>query len=115
MNDDLFFQLNDKSKQLDVSIRRLRKSGEEYAKAYTDYRIALAEELLKLKSECYAITLAGDIARGKREIAKLKFDEIAKEAIYKANQEAILALKLQIKLLDSQIQREWGSAGKGDL
>lgn len=105
---DLINELFQKQKQLDVSIRSLRKTGEEYAKAYTDYRIAVAQELVKLKNEGYAITLAGDIARGKPEIAKLKFKEISSEAIYKANLESINALKLEIKLLSNQIDKEWG-------
>lgn len=108
MDYDLVNVLNDKINQLDISVRQLRKSGEDYARAYTDYRVALAEELIKLKDKGHAITLAGDIARGKREIAQLKFKEITTEAIYKANQESILALKLQIKLLDNQITREFG-------
>ena len=106
---DLINELDARQKQLDVAVKTLRKSGEEYASAYRDYRVALAKELLKLKDDGFAITLAGDIARGKPEIARLKFEEISKEAIYKANQESILALKLQIKLLDNQIAREYGN------
>lgn len=111
MECDLYNELNLKSAQLDTAIKQLRNTGREYAEAYTNYRMELAKELVKLKDQGYAITLAGDIARGKPQIARLKFDEIAKEAIYKANQEAILALKLQIKLLDGQISREWGAKG----
>lgn len=106
---DLINELDARQKQLDIAVKTLRKSGEEYASAYRDYRVALAKELLKLKDDGFAITLAGDIARGKPEIARLKFEEISKEAIYKANQESILALKLQIKLLDNQIAREYGN------
>lgn len=106
---DLINELDARQKQLDIAVKTLRKSGEEYASAYRDYRVALAKELLKLKDDGFAITLAGDIARGKPEIARLKFEEISKEAIYKANQESILALKLQIKLLDNQISREYGN------
>lgn len=102
-------ELQIKQKELDVSIKSLRKTGQDYAKAYTDYRIALAKELLILKNEGYAITLAGDIARGKPEIAHLKFEEIAKEAIYKANQESIMGLKLQIKIIENQLEREYNS------
>ena len=67
------------------------------------------KELVKLKDEGYAITLAGDIARGKPEIAKLKFQEISKEAIYKANQESINVLKLQIKIIQNQMDKEWSN------
>lgn len=104
---DLLQELQYKTKMLDTSIKQLRKTGSEYAKAYTDYRVALATELIKLKNEGYAITLAGDIARGKPEIAKLKFEEISKEAIYKANLESINAIKLEIKIIQEQISREW--------
>ena len=102
-------ELNNKLRELDISIKSLRKTGEEYARAYTDYRVALAKELLLLKNEGYAITLAGDIARGKPEIAKLKFKEISSEAIYKANQESINAIKLTLKLLQEQINKEYSN------
>lgn len=106
---DLINELNNLIKKLDVSVKSLRTTGSEYAKAYTDYRVALAKELMVLKEEGYAITLAGDIARGKPEIARLKFKEISTEAIYKANQEAINSTKLQIKIIQEQINKEWGN------
>jgi hypothetical protein len=96
--------------ELNQTIDLLAKSGEEYASAYTNYRIALAQKLVVLKDEGYAITLASDIARGDRNIAHLKFLEISKEAIYKANLERINALKLHIKIISNQIDKEWGNA-----
>lgn len=65
---------------------------------------------MKLKDEGYAITLAGDIARGKPEIANLKFKEISTEAVYKANLETINVVKLQLKILENQLSREWSSS-----
>lgn len=106
---DLVNELNNLSNKLSLSIKSLIKTGKDYAKAYTDYRVALAKELMILKEEGYAITLAGDIARGKPEIARLKFKEISTEAIYKANQEAINSTKLQIKIIQNQIDKEWGN------
>ena len=106
---DLINELNNLINKLDISVKSLRKTGSEYAKAYTEYRVALAKELMILKEEGYAITLAGDIARGKPEIARLKFKEISSEAIYKANQESINALKLQIKIIQEQINKEYSS------
>jgi hypothetical protein len=110
---DLFSELMEKSRLLDNSIKMLRKTGSDYAKAYTDYRIELAKELMILKNEGYAITLAGDIARGKPEIAHLKFEEISKEAIYKANMESINVLKLQIKIIQEQLNKEYGGVNEG--
>ena len=106
---DLKLELEKKISLLDNSIKSLRHTGSDYAKAYTDYRVALAKELVKLKDEGYAITLAGDIARGKPEIARLKFQEISTEAIYKANLESINVLKLEIKIIQEQISKEWAN------
>lgn len=106
---DLQVEKEKKLKELDVAIKSLRKTGREYAEAYTNYRVELAKELLLLKNEGYAITLAGDIARGKPKIAHLKYEEICKEAIYKANQESVNAIKLAIKIIESQIDREWSN------
>lgn len=106
---DLVNELNNLIKKLDISVKSLRNTGSDYAKAYTDYRVALAKELMILKEEGYAITLAGDIARGKPEIARLKFKEISTEAIYKANQEAINSTKLQIKIIQEQLNKEYSS------
>lgn len=107
MNLDLVNEINQKCNQLNSQIEQLDKTGRAYAEAYTEYRVALAKELVKLKDEGFAISLAGDIARGKPEIARLKFKEISTEAIYKANIESINAIKLQIKILDAQVEREW--------
>ena len=107
MNLDLVNEINNKCTYLDTQIDLLKKTGTEYAKAYTDYRIELAKKLVELKAEGYAITLASDIARGDPKIAHLKYEEIAKEAVYKANLESINATKLQIKIIESQVEREW--------
>lgn len=104
---DLQNELTYKSQLLYKSVEELKNTGKRYADAYTKYRVELAKELVKLKDEGYAITLAGDIARGKPEIAKLKFDEISTEAVYKANLETINVLKLQIKIIENQISREY--------
>ena len=109
---DLVNELNSLSNKLSLSIKSLIKNGKDYAKAYTDYRVALAKELVRLKDDGMAVTIAYDVARGKPEIAKLKFNEIANEAVYKANLESINAVKLQIKIIQNQIDKEWGNNEK---
>ena len=106
---DLVNELNNLINKLDISVKSLRKTGSDYAKAYTEYRVALAKELVRLKDDGMAVTIAYDVARGKPEIAKLKFNEIATEAVYKANQEAINSTKLQIKIIQEQLNKEYSS------
>lgn len=104
---DLLNMLTDLQKQLDFSVKELRNSGKNYAEAYTNYRIALAQELVKLRDKNIPVTLCSDLARGNGEVARKKFQEISTEAIYKANLESINSLKLRIKIIQSQIEKEW--------
>lgn len=106
---DLMEELERKLRILNASVKELSKTGKDYAKAYTDYRVALAKELVKLKDGGMPVTIAYDVARGNPEIARLKFEEIAKEAVYKANQETINVYKLQIKIIQEQINKEYNS------
>lgn len=107
---DLYREIMKSLEELDITISTLSKAGQDYGNAFTNYRIALSEELVKLKQEGYAISLAENIARGKPNIAKLKYEEIYKEAIYKANLEKINAIKLRIKVLTNQYDKEWGNS-----
>lgn len=112
---DLVNELMSKTNELDIAIKSLRKTGSEYAEAYTQYRIKLAQKLVELKEDGMPVTIAYDVARGQKDIAQAKYNEIVKEAIYKANQESINSIKLQMKIIESQINREYSNAGRGNV
>lgn len=105
---DLMENMSRLTSLLDAALSAFGKRGKEYAEAEQNYRIALAEKMLELRSEGQPVTIVPDLARGDRKIAWLKFDRDAKEAVYKAAQEAIQSYKLQMKLTEAQIEREWG-------
>jgi hypothetical protein len=105
---DLYSELLKMQHELDISVKQLRTSGKDYATAYTNYRMALAKKLVEVRNDGTPVSLCSDLARGDREVAKYKFEEISKEAIYKANLESINSLKLRIKIIENQIEREWG-------
>lgn len=105
---DLLNELNQKLNQLDVSVKQLRNTGSAYAKAERDYKVKLREECLKLRDEGMAIGMIDKTAYGIPSIAELRFKRDCAETIYKANQESINSIKLQIRILESQIEREWG-------
>lgn len=104
---DLLNELADLIDKLNTSVRQVRKSGSEYAEADREYKTKLATKILELEAEGRPVTNLLYIARGDKEVADAKVRQISKEAIYKANLEAINSLKLQIKVLDAQIQREY--------
>lgn len=108
MSMDLIQDLQQKLDELNVSVRHLRKTGTAYAEAERDYKIALRQQALKLRNDGEAIGMISLTIYGVPEIANLRMKRDIAEAVYKANQEAINSIKLQIRIYESQIQREWG-------
>lgn len=104
---DLLEEMNRLKNLLNKTLAELKDRGIIYAKAYASYRKLLAQELLKLKAEGMPATIAYDIARGKEEIANAKEQEIIAETLYKSCQEAINSYKLQMKILQEQIEKEY--------
>lgn len=113
MYGDLFNELNQKIKELNISIQSLRKTGTEFAEAEKDYKIKLREEALKLRAEKgMAVTLIQQVVYGVPEVAQKRYMRDVKEAVYQANQEAINSIKLQIRVIENQLNREYGNAGR---
>lgn len=103
---DLLLQMKQLNDLLTSALKEFKKRGQDYAKAYSNYRKLVAQELLRLKAEGMPVTIAYDIARGKEEVAQAKEQEIITECLYKSCQEAIQTYKLQIKILQEQINKE---------
>lgn len=111
MQMDLYTQLQEKTRDLDFSIKQLRISGTEYAEAERDYKIKLREECLKLRDAGTAIGMINMTAYGIPSVADARFQRDVKETIYRANLEAIQSIKLQMRLIENQLQREYGTGG----
>lgn len=105
---DLFNELQAKTKQLEMSIKTLRQSGTNYAQAEKDYKILLRQECLKLRDEGMAIGMIDKTCYGIPSVAEARFKRDVAEAVYKANLEAINSIKLQMRLIENQLSREYG-------
>ena len=112
---ELYQELQAKTIQLEKSIKLLRQNGTAYAEAERDYKILLRQECLKLRDEGMAIGMINMTAYGIPSVAEARFKRDVAEAVYRANQEAINSTKLQLRLIEGQIQREYGMAGRGDM
>lgn len=104
---DLMGELQGKIQMLDAALKQLGNRGRSYAKSEQDYRIALAKKILNERDKGVPVTIISDICRGDPEIAKLKFERDVSETVYKAALEACNVFKLQIKVLENQIDREY--------
>lgn len=105
---DLYEEIQTKTKQLDTSVKLLRKNGTDFAQKEHDYKIKVATRVFEMKEEGTPATLINLVVYGDTTVAKLRLERDIAEVIYNANMESINALKLQLRLIESQLQREWG-------
>lgn len=112
---DLNIELEQKRKQLELSIKSLRQNGTSYAEAEKNYKILLRQECLKLRDEGMAIGMIDKTCYGIPSVAEARYRRDIAEAIYRANQEAINSIKLEIRIIENQISREYGNAGNGNM
>ena len=106
---ELWQELDVKNKQLEQALRTVRQNGIALAEAEKKYKEAVSKEVLKLRDEGMAVTLISQVIYGLPSISTLRFERDCAEVVYNANQEAINVKKLQIRLIEAQISREWGN------
>lgn len=104
---DLILELQAKIKQLEKAVQDLRTNGTELAKAEKEYKVLLRQECLKLRDEGMAIGMIDKVCYGIPSVAEARFKRDTADTIYTANQEFINSIKLQLRLLESQIQRDY--------
>ncbi len=95
--------------RLDKASTEIFKLAEKKAESERIYRVALAQEMLKLKSEGMPATLAYDVARG--NVADQKFNRDKDESMYWAAQSSMEALKTECSVL--QTINRWQSDSGG--
>lgn len=106
---DLVTQIGEKSALLDAAVRQLGKRGMAYAQAEMEYKVALSRKIMEEREKGTPVSIISDLCRGDPAIAKLRFERDCAEVVYKSALEAINSIKLQIRIMDSQVAREWGN------
>lgn len=107
---DLFAILQQKLNELQISVRKLAKNGEILAEATKNYKIRLRQEALKLKYDGkMPVSLIELTIHGIPEVAELRFKRDVAETTYDTNMEFINATKLQIRIIEGQLDREWNN------
>lgn len=103
----LMMELQGKVSLLDKALQQLGNRGRAAAQAEQDYRVERAKHTLVLRDKGIPATLIQDLCRGEPTIAKLKFEWDVSAVSYDAAKEAINSYKLQIRVLEETIEREY--------
>lgn len=106
---DLLNELNILCQKLSQSIKLMSQYGKELADAEKDYKIVLRQEALKLRTEKdMPVTLIQQVVYGIPEVADKRFKRDVAEAMFKTAQENINVLKLQTRVIETQLKLEYG-------
>ena len=107
---NLFNEVQELTKKLNQAISLLAKYGREFAEAERNYKVVLRQEALKLRAEKgMPVTLIQQVVYGVPEVADKRLKRDIAEAMYQTAQENINSIKLQIRVLEGQLQREWAA------
>ncbi len=113
---DLYEEIQRLMYELTASIRKLRDNGAKLAEAERDYKVTLRQEALKLRTlQDMPVTMINQVIYGVPNVAEKRFNRDVEQANYDANKEFINVTKLKLRILEAQLAREWGAAGKGDI
>lgn len=106
---NLLYELEKARQDLNTSMQMLRKNGEELAQAESEYQVIKAQTVLMMKQDGCSITEIGLSIKGQPEVAKAMLKRDIAKTMYEANQEHINVKKLDIRVIENQIAREWNN------
>lgn len=113
MQQDLYSEREMLRRKLDQCIRMLRETGSDYAKADRAYNEAVAACWMRLRDKDMPIGMISKVYKGEKDVAEKRFAMIQAETMRDANKEAVMSYKLQLRLVEDQIQREFSSPSMG--
>ena len=104
---DLVKAIREQRMLLIDTVNAMKTVGRQLAQATKDYKIALRQEILRLRLEdSVAWTACYDLALGEDGVAQLRFIRDLRQSDYDVCIEKIAQTKLEIRLLDSEIKAE---------
>lgn len=110
---DLYTELQQLRSNLDRFIREYRKCGTEHAKRDREYHVFKATKTLELRDKGMPVTVIAQVIKGLEPVAEAREKMLVAETMTRAALEAVMSTKLQIKLVESQLQREYSTPQAG--
>lgn len=106
---DLITEVERMRSALKRSIDDLLKHGTDLAQKEHAYQVAKAQTVLQMKDEGRPVTEISLTIKGQPTVAEAMLQRDIAQALYDTNKEHINATKLELRILENQIAREWGN------
>lgn len=92
-------QLNQSTSRLSKATKEVFKLARERAETEREYRLALSQEIMKLRAQGEPATLIADVARG--NVAELKFKRDMAMELHRSAMQSISALEVEVQAWQS--------------
>lgn len=92
--------------------KELRDRGITLAKAEAEYQRAKNTRVLEMKAQGMAATMIQLTIKGDPAVTMKLFERDCAQVLYDSAKEALNCYKLDARLLESQLEREWNDAKK---
>jgi hypothetical protein len=106
---DLLTTIETLNTSLNEAITAFYKAGVELAETESDYSITLRQKALIEKDSGVSVTFIDKFLRGDTEVAEKRKKRDIAEAKRDTLKEKINSLKLQIRVVEAQAEREWSA------
>lgn len=107
---DLMQEMQTLRVMLDRAVAEAKARGQNLAKCDHDYSVAKAKYILEQRAEGVPVTIITDLAKGDENVARLRMERDIAQTLYDSSKEAINSYKLQLRIVQEQISREWGKS-----
>lgn len=113
MEYDLYTELQQLRAKLGEYIGEYGRCGAEHARLDREYYVLKAAKALELRDGGMPATVIAQVIKGVEPVAAARERMLVAEVMTRAALEAIMSTKLQIKTVESQLQREWSTPQAG--
>lgn len=104
---DLVTELMEDRALIKRAVTEAKERGLALAQAEAEYQTVKNKRALEMKEEGLAATMIQMLIKGDREVRGALFERDCAQVLYNSSQDAINAYKLDARLLESQIEREY--------
>ena len=107
---EIYAALNRDRNLMKAASEELKSRGLAKAKAEADYQATKNRRVLEMKAEGYSASLINLLIKGDPEVNGKLFERECAEVVYDSAKEALNVYKLDARMLEAQLEREWNDA-----
>lgn len=107
---DLFIELHELRRGMNQALRIAKERGMELAEKEATYKVAKGKLVLCERENKTPVSVINDIVLGNPVISTLRKERDIAKVLYINAQEAINVRKLELRIVEAQLGREWNAS-----